>query len=153
MISVPNTLERKGSTDINVWAAVWISLHLHIGRWQRLRMCKRSSMGFGDPENSYTINFPIEREISPKLQEIPSAPERSDVYKSYAVLHQPHYRHVTIKLCHYFVQRFGIFTSKPPYSVIVEDCLVTHVKHQLEWFPIVCENLTFCHLETPCEQQ
>jgi hypothetical protein len=100
-------------------------------------------MGFGDPENSYTINFPIEREISPKLQEIPSAPERSDVDKSYAVLHQPHYRHVTIKLCHYFVQRFGIFTSTPPYSVIVEDCLVTYVKHQLEWFPTVCGNPTF----------
>jgi hypothetical protein len=34
-------------------------------------MCKRGSMGFRDPENSYIINFPIERETSPKLQEIP----------------------------------------------------------------------------------
>jgi hypothetical protein len=34
-------------------------------------MCKRSSMGFRDLENSYIINCPIERETSPKLQEIP----------------------------------------------------------------------------------
>jgi len=34
-------------------------------------MCKRSSMGFRDPENSYIINCPIERETGPKLQEIP----------------------------------------------------------------------------------
>jgi hypothetical protein len=37
-------------------------------------------------------------------------------------------RHVTIKLYHYFV----------PYSVIVEDCLITHVKHRVEWFHAVC---------------
>jgi hypothetical protein len=53
-------------------------------------------------------------------------------------------RHVTIKLCHYFVHRFGIFTSTPPYAVIVEDCLITHVKHQLEWFPTVCGESNLC---------
>ena len=52
-------------------------------------------------------------------------------------------RHVTIKLCHYFVHRFGIFTSTPPSSVIIEDCLITHVKHQLAWFPTVCGESNF----------
>lgn len=152
MISVLNTLERKGSKDINKCMSFNMN-HFASSYWALATFNDVQEELHGLQRPRKQLYYQLPRETSPRLQEIP---KRSREIRRRKFVHgfaSASLRHVTIKLCHYFVHGFGMFTSTPPCSVITEDCLITHVKHQLEWFPTVCGESNFCPSRNSGEQQ